>query len=180
MLRRVISVLVLLSVFSTLVGCEKEESTEKESPSKGIVDNEKVATASNEVASVTTVPSELPREEVSKPRITDVPKNEKVYPQRKTVIVNIANTDGTRFLKVMYDIAYDSDKYPQFDKKVETYSKVIKNKSIEYLSALTLKELLDKSAQLNIRKDLKREFNLLLDEVGIACSNVYVTDYIIQ
>lgn len=98
----------------------------------------------------------------------------------KTAIVNIAATDGQRFLKVVYELGYDSDKYPNFEKKISKQTKQVESKAVEYLSALTLKEVLDKRAKANISADLKREVNALLKSDGVECSNFYIKDFIVQ
>lgn len=112
----------------------------------------------------------------------DVPENEMVIPEQMECIVNIAGTDGSRYLKIVIEVAYDADLKKQ-NKTILTDAanskSRLKNKAIEYLSSLTLKEVLDKNAKQNIRRDLLREFNNALSGDG-KFSNVYLYDYIVQ
>lgn len=111
-----------------------------------------------------------------------VSETEEVFPEQFECVVNIAGTEGSRYLKIVIEIAYDpkSDK----NKKVKitdialSSKSRLRNRAIEYLSALTLKEVLDKNAKQNIRRDLLREFNKQLPKGEF--SNVYIYDYIIQ
>lgn len=96
------------------------------------------------------------------------------------VIVNIAGTEGARYLKLGYSLSYDSDLYPDFDKKIGRYSSKLHSRAVQYLSALTLDEVINRNAQMNIRTDLKREFNRVFDKGSIECSNVYITEFLIQ
>lgn len=123
------------------------------------------------------------REDISveeKPSMVPVAIESEKMVEFEAVIVNIAGTDGSRFLKVAYKVGYDSDKHPNFEKKTSQYSKGVKNKVIEYLSSLTLKEVLHKNAKDTIRKDLKRELNRIFSASSVECSNIYIQDYLVQ
>lgn len=112
----------------------------------------------------------------------DVPEKEMVVPEQFECIVNIAGTEGSRYLKIIIEVAYDADL--KENKKLLEIAVLAKsrlrNRAIEYLSALTLKEVLDKNAKQNIRRDLLREFNKQLPKGKGKFSNVYIQDYIIQ
>lgn len=112
----------------------------------------------------------------------DVPEEEMVVPEQFECIVNIAGTEGSRYLKIIIEVAYDA-KLKENKKILSTAvnsKSRLRNRAIEYLSALTLKEVLDKNAKQNIRRDLLREFNKLMPKDGGTFSNVYIQDYIIQ
>lgn len=114
--------------------------------------------------------------------VDKTPENEMVVPEQYECIVNIAGTDGSRYLKIILEVAYDADlkKNKKTLLGAATNSKSrLRNKAIDYLSALTLKEVLDKNAKKNIRRDLLREFNKVLGSKG-EFSNVYIVDYIVQ
>ncbi len=97
-------------------------------------------------------------------------------------VVNIARTDGSRYLKIKLEAAYDSGDKGNKNLLVEAASRSskLKSRAVEYLSGLTLKEVLDQNAQQNIRRDLLREFNKLLPPQGGKFSNVYITEFMVQ
>lgn len=109
-------------------------------------------------------------------------ENEQFTPNPFTVVVNIAGTDGMRFLKATIQLAYDADneRNKEFGAKYLNYEIPIKNYINQYLSSLTLAEVQDKNAQLNIRRDLLRGINKLFPPNTGEISNVYITEYIIQ
>lgn len=113
------------------------------------------------------------------PKVSDT---EEVFPEQFECVVNIAGTEGSRYLKIVIEIAFDpkakkNKKVKIADVALSAKSR-LRNRAIEYLSALTLKEVLDKNAKQNIRRDLLREFNKQLNKGEF--SNVYIYDYIIQ
>ncbi|MGM0443810.1 MAG: flagellar basal body-associated FliL family protein [Fibrobacterota bacterium] len=97
-------------------------------------------------------------------------------------VVNIAGTEGTRFLKVNLELAYDAGK--KKNKKLletaATMSSNFKSIAIDHLSSLTLKEVLDPNAQKNISSDLLIKFNNALPLQAGEFSNVYITEFIVQ
>lgn len=98
------------------------------------------------------------------------------------LVVNIANTDGQRYLKVRIEVAYDKALSANKDLVIQAGKRKskIQGKAIEYLSGLTLKEVLDMNAKQNIRRDLLREFNKEMPLNAGTFSNVYITEYLVQ
>lgn len=98
------------------------------------------------------------------------------------VIVNIAQTDGTRYLKIKFEVAYDESDRGNRNLPLEALKRVssLRSRAVEYLSGLTLREVLDPNAQQNIRRDLLRELNRGLPPEAGRFSNIYITEYIIQ
>ncbi|MGM0462293.1 MAG: flagellar basal body-associated FliL family protein [Fibrobacterota bacterium] len=97
-------------------------------------------------------------------------------------VVNIAGTDGNRFLKVRIILAYDEDDRENKDLISHALKRQsrFKSEAINYLSSLTLKEVLDSNAQENIRSDLLVRFNSILPREAGEFSNVYITEFIVQ
>jgi flagellar basal body-associated protein FliL len=97
-------------------------------------------------------------------------------------VVNIAGTDGNRFLKVRIILAYDGDERENRDLITHALKRQsrFKSEAINYLSSLTLKEVLDSNAQENIRSDLLVRFNSILPREAGEFSNVYITEFIVQ
>lgn len=113
----------------------------------------------------------------------EVPENEEVIDVDIECIVNIAGTEGSRYLKIIFKVAYDNDikeNKKNMPASAEKAQSRLRNKAIDYLSSLTLKEVLDKNAKQNIRRDLLRDFNKSLPKGKGKFSNVYIQDYIIQ
>jgi flagellar basal body-associated protein FliL len=108
--------------------------------------------------------------------------NEQFTPNPFTVVVNIAGTDGGRFLKVSLQLAFDADleRNKEFGIKYLNYEIPIQNHINQYLSSLTLEEVQDRNAQLNIRRDLLRGINKLFPPNTGEISNVYITEFIVQ
>ena len=109
-------------------------------------------------------------------------ENEKILPVKAEATVNIAGTDGERFLRAKISIAYD-EKDPK-NKNIEVglakFETQIKSKITEYLSSLTLSDVTDRNAQVNIRTALLPELNAMIPSGIGQLSNVYIEEYIIQ
>ncbi len=95
-------------------------------------------------------------------------------------LVNIAGTDGERFLKVAVAFEYDDIKYPALAEAIEVRSPKIKDILINYLSKLTLIEVTDPDAKDKIRKELLRMVNNSLPVEEGKIRDVYIVNYIIQ
>lgn len=111
----------------------------------------------------------------------EVPAHEVFTKKPIEVIVNIAGTDATRFLKVKVQLALDAE-LPEnkgYDAAFP-YDVQAQNKINEYLSALPIEEVTQPNAQQNIRGDLLRAINDLIPEGKGQISNVYINQYIIQ
>ncbi|MFP4416481.1 MAG: flagellar basal body-associated FliL family protein [Fibrobacterota bacterium] len=95
-------------------------------------------------------------------------------------IVNIAGTDGMRFLKVVVRFEYDDKKYKSLGEELVRRSPKLKDLLLDLLSDITLEELRKSDAKDEIRRDLKRIVNNTLPtEVG-KIRDVYLNDFIIQ
>ncbi len=95
-------------------------------------------------------------------------------------IVNIAGTDGMRFLKVVVKLEYNEKKYKNLGVELERRHPKLKNMLLEQLSAMTLEEVNDTEAQTQIRREYMRIVNNSLPEKVGQISNVYLNEYIIQ
>ncbi|ERP32076.1 flagellar basal body-associated FliL family protein [Chitinivibrio alkaliphilus] len=97
-------------------------------------------------------------------------------------VVNISGTEGSRFLKVRIELAYDPDLRENRNLLSVATNRIshLKSTAIHYLSGLTLREVLDPSAQKNISSDLLIRFNNSLPSGAGQFSNVYITEYIVQ
>ena len=95
-------------------------------------------------------------------------------------IVNIAGTDGMRFLKVVVAFEYDDKKYKELGMELTRREAQFKDLLINKLSTLTIEELEGIRERNEIRRDLKRMVNQALpDETG-EIREVYFNDFIIQ
>ena len=109
-------------------------------------------------------------------------KNEIVAPETFDIVVNIAETDGSRFLKINIAVAYDGDNKENKNLTANYVSLVtkIKSKLVEYLSSLTIEDVTARNAQKNIRGDILRECNKVIPDGQGSLSNVYINEFIIQ
>src|SRR5665647_315695 len=94
--------------------------------------------------------------------------------------VNVAGTDGERFLKVAVAFEYDDVAYPELAAALETRAPKIKDILIDHLSKLTLIEVTEPEAKDKIRKDLLRLVNNSLPSEEGNIRDVYIVNYIIQ
>lgn len=95
-------------------------------------------------------------------------------------IVNIAGTDGMRFLKVVMVFEYNDKKYKKLGEELIRRSAKLKDLLIEQLSAMTLEELNDADIHTQIRKEFMRTVNNTLPVKIGQISNVYFNEFIIQ
>ncbi|MBN1980548.1 MAG: flagellar basal body-associated FliL family protein [Chitinivibrionales bacterium] len=95
-------------------------------------------------------------------------------------IVNIAGTDGTRFLKVTLKIEFDEKKYPKLGEALEQRQPKLKDLLIEQLSSITLEQIQDSDIRNQIRKEFFIRVNTSLPKEEGQISNVYLNDFIIQ
>jgi flagellar basal body-associated protein FliL len=96
-------------------------------------------------------------------------------------IVNVAGTDGMRFLKVQVVFEYDEKKYKNLGAELARRAPQLKDLLIGHLSKLSLNQLKRPDAKEEIRKEVKRLVNNTLpeDDVG-KVRDVYFNDFIIQ
>jgi len=95
-------------------------------------------------------------------------------------LVNIAGTDGERFLKVAVAFEYDNVTHPLLAEALETRAPKIKDMMIDHLAKLTLVEVTEPEAKDKIRKDLLRLVNNSLPKEEGSIRDVYIVNYIIQ
>lgn len=95
-------------------------------------------------------------------------------------IVNIAGTDGMRFLKVVVRLEYDNGKYKKLGEELTRRLPRLKDLLIEQLSAMTIEELEELDARTQIRHRFVRKVNASLPEEIGQVSNVYLNEFIIQ
>lgn len=106
--------------------------------------------------------------------------NEQIVPTTFTHVVNIAGTDGMRFLKVSIQLAFDMEKNKNFLTEAVKYETPIKNYINQYLASLSLEEVQDRNVQQNVRRDILRGINKLFPPNSGEISNVYITEFLIQ
>lgn len=95
-------------------------------------------------------------------------------------VVNIAGTDGERFLKVAVAFEYDDVAHPMLLEALTQRTPKIKDMLIDHLSKLTLVEVTEPDAKERLRKDLLRLVNSSIPREEGAIRDVYIVNYIIQ
>lgn len=95
-------------------------------------------------------------------------------------IVNIAGTDGMRFLKVVVALEYDDKEYKNLGEELNRRHVKLKDMLLEQLSTMTLEDLNDIEARNQIRKVFMRHVNKSLPADVGQISNVYINEFIIQ
>jgi flagellar basal body-associated protein FliL len=95
-------------------------------------------------------------------------------------VVNVAGTDGERFLKVAIAFEFDDITHPMLLHALEVRNPKIKDILIDYLSKLTIMEVTAPDAKEKIRKDILRLVNNLIPPSEGQIRDVYITNYIIQ
>lgn len=95
-------------------------------------------------------------------------------------VVNIAGTDGERFLKAAIIFEYDDVTYPGLGAELEKRAPKFKNLLIEHLSKLTLIEVTEPDAKNRIRKNLLKLINNSIPAKTGEIRDVLFTTYLIQ
>ncbi len=95
-------------------------------------------------------------------------------------IVNVAGTDGMRFLKVKVVFEYNDKKYKDLGAELARRQPQLKDLLLDKLSRMTLEELEDVKAKDRIRQDLIRIVNESLPEDAGRIRDVYFNDFIMQ
>jgi len=95
-------------------------------------------------------------------------------------IVNIAGTDGERFLKVEVIFEYDDKAYPDLGEELARRAPKFKDLLINHLSRQTMADLMEPDAKDKIRKDLARLINATIPPKIGEVRDVLFTTYIIQ
>lgn len=96
------------------------------------------------------------------------------------VIVNIAGTEGERFLKAAVIFEYDDKAFPKLGEELVKRAPRFKDLLINHLSRLTLEEVNEPEAKDHIRKDLLRLVNATLPPEYGEVRDVLFTSYIVQ
>jgi flagellar basal body-associated protein FliL len=95
-------------------------------------------------------------------------------------IVNIAGTDGERFLKASVIFEYDDQKYPELAEELVRRGPKFKSILMTYLSKLTLVEVTEPEAKERISKEILRLVNNTLPHETGVIREVMFTSFIIQ
>lgn len=95
-------------------------------------------------------------------------------------VVNIAGTDGERFLKAAIIFEYDDVAYPELAAELEKRAPKFKNLLIDHLSKLTLMDVTEPDAKDRIRKNLLKLINSTLPAKNGEVREVLFTTYLIQ
>lgn len=95
-------------------------------------------------------------------------------------IVNIAGTDGERFLKAVIIFEYDDVAYPDLGPELIKRAPKFKNLLIENLSKMTLMDLTEPDAKERIRKNLLKHINNIIPAKIGEVREVLFTTYLIQ
>jgi flagellar basal body-associated protein FliL len=95
-------------------------------------------------------------------------------------VVNIAGTDGKRFLKAAIIFEYDNVAFPILGEELARRAPKFKNLLINHLSRQTLTDLTDLDAKEKLRKDLLRLINATIPPEDGEVREVLFTTYIIQ
>lgn len=96
------------------------------------------------------------------------------------VVVNVAGTDGERFLKAVILFEYDDVAYPLLGEEISKWMPKLKDLFIENLSRITLAELTEIDAKEKIRKNLVKKVNEMLPASAGQVREVLFNQFIIQ
>lgn len=95
-------------------------------------------------------------------------------------VVNIAGTDGERFLKAAIIFEYDDVAYPELGQELIKRAPKFKNLLIDNLSKMTLMDLTEPDAKERIRKNLLKHINNTIPAKTGEVREVLFTTYLIQ
>jgi flagellar FliL protein len=95
-------------------------------------------------------------------------------------VVNIAGTNGERFLKVVVKFEYDEKKYPKMAEEMKRFEPKLKDVLIEIISPLTLTELNEPETRVKLRQDMLRDANNALPPDACQMRDVFIDQFIIQ
>ncbi len=95
-------------------------------------------------------------------------------------IVNIAGTNGERFLKAAIIFEYDDVAFPELGQELIKRAPKFKNLLIENLSKMTLMDLTEPDAKERIRKNLLKHINNTIPAKIGEVREVLFTTYLIQ
>ncbi|MGL1902232.1 MAG: flagellar basal body-associated FliL family protein [Fibrobacterales bacterium] len=96
------------------------------------------------------------------------------------VTVNIAGTDGTRYLKTAVQVEFDMAQYPMVPAAIDERMPRIKDRIITILSEIPLVELTSKEGKQKIRNEITNDINLMLPEAAGQIRSCYFDEFVIQ
>ena len=95
-------------------------------------------------------------------------------------VVNIAGTNGERFLKVVIRYEYDDKKFPKMADELKKRGPKLKDLLIERLSPMTLTELNEPETRAKLRQDILRVSNNSMRPEEGEFRDVFIDQFIIQ
>ena len=95
-------------------------------------------------------------------------------------VVNIAGTNGDRFLKVVIKFEFDEKKYPKLAEEMKRFEPKLKDALIELISPLTLAELNEPETRVKLRQDMLRAANNALPAESCQMRDVFIDQFFIQ
>jgi flagellar basal body-associated protein FliL len=95
-------------------------------------------------------------------------------------VVNIAETDGERFLKIVVKLEFDDKKYSDLAEEIEKRLPKFKSILIDQVSHLTLADLNEPDAKLKICRNFQRVVNNTLPPEKGEVFNVVLDEFIVQ
>jgi flagellar basal body-associated protein FliL len=95
-------------------------------------------------------------------------------------VVNIAGTNGERFLKVVIRYEYDDRKFPKMGEELKKRAPKLKDLLIERISPMTLTELNEPETRAKLRQDILRVSNNSMRPEEGEFRDVFIDQFIIQ
>jgi flagellar basal body-associated protein FliL len=95
-------------------------------------------------------------------------------------VVNIAGTNGERFLKVVIRYEYDDKKFPKMADELKRRGPKLKDLLIERISPMTLTELNEPETRTKLRQDILRVSNNSMRPEEGEFRDVFIDQFIIQ
>lgn len=95
----------------------------------------------------------------------------------ETIVVNLQalNSRSNRYLRLKMVIEFNNDKIL---KDIDKYKTVLQDKAIEILRCKTAEELAGGDAQVNLRQEIRKEFNEILP--GDPVTSIYFIEFLIS
>jgi flagellar basal body-associated protein FliL len=95
-------------------------------------------------------------------------------------VVNIAGTNGERFLKVVIRYEYDDRKFPKMAEELKKRGPKLKDLLIERISPMTLTELNEPETRAKLRQDILRVSNNSMRPEEGEFRDAFIDQFIIQ
>jgi flagellar basal body-associated protein FliL len=95
-------------------------------------------------------------------------------------VVNIAGTNGERFLKVIVKLEFDDKKFPKLSEELKKRSPKFKDLLIDQLSQMTLTELNEPETKTKIRQNMLRLVNNSMPQQEGEVRDIFIDQFIIQ